>query len=552
MARPEGEVQVSKAFETKYEPFHETTKQKIVRILGLSTIKEYLREIWRFGTGKIGLILFAVLLFTSIVAAVTMPPNFTDEWNNPKHWETNPQTVPPEWIKYLGIPVAEHKLDEIPGSKYEITYIVETVQYGNIQREIKTPVLHYVSEYRLDVDAFPSNLMFRIYRIKALDRYKIYGEQAGQRYAMPKIKIVLYRPDGINITLVEDLPQLTANETINGEIFAYVTQPYSKIPDVSKIATNETLNQFARLYGVNLTAADIPAEKITHFLFGIPEVVQGENRTAIGYTPLKGTYKIDVQIITLPDTPISYLDNEVGKVEVVYKGSAYGIMGTDHLGRDLAIGLFYGFPIAMAIGVVVAFVNTVIGLILGVISGYYGGWVDEFIQRTVDVIGNIPLLPILILIASIAIMIFHEPVYRLWLIMLVLIVFGWGGLTIVIRSMALSIKSEPYIEAAKCLGASNKRIIFLHITPQVIPYAVASMVFSVPGAILAEAGLAVIGIYHGYPTWGLILSAARSYGRVDLWWWIIPPGLLIAITSLTFVLLGMALERIVEPRLRTR
>ncbi|MEM0377912.1 MAG: ABC transporter permease subunit, partial [Thermosphaera sp.] len=117
--------------------------------------------------------------------------------------------------------------------------------------------------------------------------------------------------------------------------------------------------------------------------------------------------------------------------------------------------------------------------------------------------------------------------------------------------MTLSIKEEPYIDAAKALGASNSRIIFKHIFPQVAMYASASLVASVPGAILSEAGLSVLGIRHGWPTWGAILSRARDTGRYDIWWWILPPGIMLSLTSLAFILLGLAVEKIVEPRLRT-
>jgi peptide/nickel transport system permease protein len=221
-------------------------------------------------------------------------------------------------------------------------------------------------------------------------------------------------------------------------------------------------------------------------------------------------------------------------------------MGTDNIGRDLAQGLLYGFPIALAIGFGTALASTFIGLLVGAVSAYYGGWVDESLQRLVDIIGNVPLLPFLILLVDIT------PVgERLQMIMLVLVIFGWGGLAIVIRSMGLSIKEEPYIDAAKAIGLSNAKIIFKHLIPQVMPYVVASLVFSVPGAILSEAGLSVLGLEHGWPTLGRILADARMAGRYDIWWWILPPGFLLALTSLTFVLLGMAIETIVEPRLRT-
>ncbi|MEM4698721.1 MAG: ABC transporter permease subunit, partial [Acidilobaceae archaeon] len=140
------------------------------------------------------------------------------------------------------------------------------------------------------------------------------------------------------------------------------------------------------------------------------------------------------------------------------------------------------------------------------------------------------------------------------IIMIILVAFSWGGVAIISRSMALSIKSEPYVEAAKALGASTTRIIFRHIIPQIIPYAMAALVFGVPSAIIAEAGLSVLGIDHGLPTWGRLLADAQANRGVayNMWWWVLPPGLLLGLFSFAFVALGFTLETIVEPRLRRR
>ena len=235
-------------------------------------------------------------------------------------------------------------------------------------------------------------------------------------------------------------------------------------------------------------------------------------------------------------------------------GSSYGLLGTDTKGRDLFLGLLYGFPVALIIGLSVAFAIVAIGLVLGVISGYFGGRVDEVIQRLVDVIVNVPLLPLLILV-GVAIQTGGWTGWpALTIIMAVLVAFSWGGTTIIVRSMTLSIKAEPYIEAAKALGASTWRIVFRHIIPQIIPYATAVLVFSVPGAIIAEAGLSVLGIDHGLPTWGRILADAQAERGVayKMWWWILPPGLMLGLFSFAFVALGFTLETIVEPRLRRR
>uniref|UniRef100_A0A7C2FWN6 ABC transporter permease n=1 Tax=Thermosphaera aggregans TaxID=54254 RepID=A0A7C2FWN6_9CREN len=274
--------------------------------------------------------------------------------------------------------------------------------------------------------------------------------------------------------------------------------------------------------------------------------------------PLTGKYEFTLVIsYTARDELREIVGNPVDEVRIIVKGNAYGFSGTDDLGRDLMQVLLYGTPIALAIGLTTAIITTFIGVFAGIASGYYGGLIDEVIQRIADIIGNIPTLPILIIIAQIAQTEYAQygpevkALMTILTIIAVLIVFGWGGLAITVRAMTLSIKEEPYIDAARALGASNSRIIFKHIFPQVAMYASASLVASVPGAILSEAGLSVLGIRHGWPTWGAILSRARDTGRYDIWWWIVPPGIMLSITSLAFILLGLAIEKIVEPRLRT-
>jgi len=279
-----------------------------------------------------------------------------------------------------------------------------------------------------------------------------------------------------------------------------------------------------------------------------PSLIQPE----IVFDVLQGDYRVNVTItyygVKNPPRALS------AKIGIIVKGGCYGILGTADKGVDIATVVLYGTPIALAIGFATAVASVFIGVIAGIISGYYGGFIDEGIQRTVDVLGNIPLLPILIIVGSVAQRTFTGEAKSLYIILTyigILIIFGWGGTAITVRAMTLSIKEEPYIEAAKALGASNTRIIFKHILPQVLIYAAAVLVFNVPGAIITEAGLSVLGLRHGWPTWGSVLSSARAENRFDVWWWILPPGLMLSLTSLTFVLLGLAIERIVEPRLRT-
>lgn len=293
-------------------------------------------------------------------------------------------------------------------------------------------------------------------------------------------------------------------------------------------------------------------DKFRERISGTPDLVN----PVIAYSPLQGKYTITVRVRY---TGLPSSQNVPATVGIIVKGKCYGTLGTASGGVDIATIVLYGTPIALLIGFTVAIATTFIGVIAGIVSGYYGGLVDDAIQRTVDIIGNIPFLPIIIIIGTIAQRMkpnvfgieVSKPLFIILIYLFVLIIFGWGGLAITVRSMTLSIKEEPYIEAARALGASNRRIIFYHIFPQVMMYAVATLVFNVPSAIITEAALSVLGLRHGWPTWGALLSAARAEYRYDIWWWILPPGLMLSLTSLTFVLLGLAIERIVEPRLRT-
>ena len=263
--------------------------------------------------------------------------------------------------------------------------------------------------------------------------------------------------------------------------------------------------------------------------------------------PLNGVYKFEFIFLFRLKPEDRNIDPKIIPERAVV-GGAYGLLGTDKWSRDLWPALIYGVRWALLIGIITALVSTLWGVIYGMTSAYIGGAIDVLMQRVAQVVYSLPVLPLLIM--------FTYFIGRsIWLVVFVLIVFGWVGIQFVVRSMVLQIKEQTYIEAAKSLGASNKRILFRYIFPQLLPYSFASMALSVPGAILAEAGLSFIGL--GDPsivTWGKLLHDAQIGGAVlaNAWWWVLPPGLMIAITALTFVMIGMALEKIIEPRLRTR
>ena len=221
-------------------------------------------------------------------------------------------------------------------------------------------------------------------------------------------------------------------------------------------------------------------------------------------------------------------------------------MGTDELRRDLAIGLLWGTPLALFIGISVSIGSVIAGLVYGVYSGYKGKKTDEVMMRFNDVIYALPALPFLIILAV-------TISNSIFLMIGFLMIFSWVGIAKVSRSMSLQIKTRQYVEAAKIMGQKDSKIIFKHIIPQMMPYVFASIAISVPAAITTEAGLSFLGLGDpAFPTWGEILHDANTYGAAaqGFWWWIVPPGLLIAITGLAFVFIANTLDTIVNPKLK--
>ena len=205
-----------------------------------------------------------------------------------------------------------------------------------------------------------------------------------------------------------------------------------------------------------------------------------------------------------------------------------------------------GCPPTKFIGISVSIGSVVVGLVYGVYSGYRGKKTDEVMMRFNDVIYALPALPFLIILAV-------TISNSIFLMIGFLMIFSWVGIAKVSRSMSLQIKTRQYIEAAKIMGQKDSKIIFRHILPQLLPYAFASIAISVPAAITTEAGLSFLGLGDpSFPTWGQILHDANTYGAAaqGFWWWIVPPGILIAITGLAFVFIGNALDAIVNPKLK--
>jgi peptide/nickel transport system permease protein len=220
------------------------------------------------------------------------------------------------------------------------------------------------------------------------------------------------------------------------------------------------------------------------------------------------------------------------------------LLGTDAVGRDILSRLFYGARISLIIAVLVVLISGVVGIVLGAISGYFAGITDFLIQKLVEVVWAFP--PLLLAIAIMAFL--GQGLENL---ILALVSQRWIAYCRVARGQALSLRTREFVDAARSLGATNTRIILLHIMPNLFPSAVVIGTFSMASAIISEAALSFLGlgVPPEIPTWGSMLADGRTYISTS-WWLALFPGLCIFFTVLGINLLGDGLRDILDPRLK--
>ena len=217
------------------------------------------------------------------------------------------------------------------------------------------------------------------------------------------------------------------------------------------------------------------------------------------------------------------------------------MLGTDNAGNDLLSKNIYGSRISLLVGLLAAGIGISLGLLIGLMAGFLGRFVDEVLMRFTDMMLVIPSLPLLIVLVEVL-------GTNIWNVIIIIGFLGWMGFARVIRSQVLTLRERPYIEAAKAAGAGPLRIMSRHIFPNIVSLTYVNLALSVPAAILSEAALAFLGLSDAsIVSWGHIFSL-----NPPPWWWVIPPGILIAAISLSFILIGYALDEIFNPKLRSR
>jgi len=271
-------------------------------------------------------------------------------------------------------------------------------------------------------------------------------------------------------------------------------------------------------------------DNVIPVLFSLPDAT----------VPAKGRYQLLITGATFePDSDID--------VELVVHGQVFGLAGTDHARRDLVVPLLWGAPVALAFGLIASLGTAVLTMVISAVGAWYGSWLDELIQRITEVNLVLPFLSILIMVGT-----FYSR--SIWVILGATIALSiFTGAIKGYRSIFIQLKESMYVEAARAYGASGPRIVFTYMIPRMIPLLIPGLVLSVPAFVFLEAGLAVLGLGDPVlPTWGKMIDDANRNGALyrGYYYWILEPTFLLMITGLGFAMLGFALDRVFNPKLR--
>jgi len=468
-------------------------RRREFRILGM-TPGEIVKGFFSSDVGKVATAFFLIMVVVSIYALVALPPNFGKVWNNPDYWRLNPPYALPSWVNaFIGNVYAPQVIINNHNYVFSSSYSGDT---------------EYITVY-FTVDYHYKKPWNEIYVI--LNNPVVYTSQP------PIMEITITRPDNSKIT-IGPLPLR------------------SKVVSIG--TTTQAVSQLSQFYQEYYQAGNLitGTSSVTPYIF--------YNVTNGKAMPLIGTYKFQITIYVFSSNTSSAVTSN--ELEFVFQGNAYGLMGTDFEGRDLWLGLLAGFPIDLAVGLLSAIIVVVISVFVGIISAFFGGVTDEFLTRITDFVILLPAFPLLIVFS----VLFG---WSIWDAVIFLALVSWGPSARIIRVMVMQIRTAQYIESAIIAGASRWWILRNHVLPQVIPYTLYLLVTNVPAAILTLSAINFLGLAGSeLPTWGNILYYAEEFGALTsgYWWWVIPPGLLIAFVAVVFIITAIALEPVVNPRLR--
>ena len=241
--------------------------------------------------------------------------------------------------------------------------------------------------------------------------------------------------------------------------------------------------------------------------------------------------------------PFPYDKADFSQVRVLPMVNPVYPLGTDEIGRDYLSRLIYGARTSMTVGITIQFFALLIGVPLGGLAGYLGGKVDYVISRLIDIMTAFPGLIFAILVISLL-------GGGMWKVILALSITSWIGIARLTRAQVLSLREKEYVEAARCLGVTQRGIIFRHLVPNALSPLLVAVSFGIPAAIFGEAGLSFlgIGINDPIPSWGKMVGISGAYVRVS-WHMALFPTLAIALAMLGFSFVGDGLRDALDPKL---
>lgn len=458
----------------------------------LSTRSSLLRDLRHSRAGVAGIIILLILISMTLYAAIAVPLESFKQWNNPDYWIDYPKDAAPAWTNLLpfGQKAPEHMILSSNQASVSVTN----------QEGIRSVIHAY--HINFNYDSYPTEFMIP-YVVK-------YGQ------IPPAFQIDVERPDGNDFLIYNSaLPASVGAGSGQNELSTRV------------FSTDDSIHQNLRNYK---HLFNYPVDET------MPEVMIF-SQTAEEKV-LKGKYQVNEKFYFFNGS------DTVEKSGFILGGKVFGLMGTDELRRDLTIGILWGAPVALFIGLTVSLASVLVGLIYGIVAGYKGKRTDEGLMRVNDIFYSLPALPILVILSVVI-------GRNIFLVAGFLVIFGWVGTAKIARSLALQLKNLQYVESAKLMGESDMKIIIRHIIPQLLPLTLASIAIAVPSAIVGYAALSFLGLSDpSIPSWGEILRDANSAQAAarGLWWWVLTPGLMIVFTGLAFALVGNAIESITNRR----
>ena len=230
------------------------------------------------------------------------------------------------------------------------------------------------------------------------------------------------------------------------------------------------------------------------------------------------------------------------------EGGTFFFLGTDRLGQDVWSRILYGARISLTVGLIGITLSFILGITIGGLAGYFGGWVDNLVQRVIEILRSIPELPLWMALSA-ALPTRWSPILVYFGITIILALVDWPGLARAVRSKLLALREEDYATAATLMGASPRRIIARHLLPNFMSHLIASATLSIPSMILAETALSFLGLGLRPPitSWGVLLIEAQNIEAVTLFPWLMAPMVPVIITVLAFNFFGDGLRDAADP-----